>query len=96
MRAFCARHQPGPPETPTDTDYVKVLRVPDRRTIADKRDYALLRPGSLRAALGRAARPARPGLAPRANARHHRLYVHGKGGREQVPAPEAVQQALED
>jgi integrase len=33
---------------------------------------------------------------PRANARHHRLYVHGKGGRErEVPVPQAVQQALE-
>jgi integrase len=38
------RHEPGPPpETLTDTDYANLLRVPDRRTLADKRDYALLR-----------------------------------------------------
>ena len=37
------RHEPGPPETLTDTDYANLLRVPDRRTIAGKRDYALLR-----------------------------------------------------
>ena len=37
------RHEPGPPETLTDTDYGNLLRVPDRRTIAGKRDYALLR-----------------------------------------------------
>lgn len=33
---------------------------------------------------------------PRSNARHYRLFVRGKGGRErEVPAPEATQQALE-
>ena len=33
---------------------------------------------------------------PRASARHPRLYVRGKGGRErEVPVPEAVQEALE-
>jgi integrase len=37
------RHEPGPPETLTDTDYANLLRVPDRRTLAGKRDYALLR-----------------------------------------------------
>jgi hypothetical protein len=36
------RHEPGPPETLTDTDYANPLRVPDRRTLAGKRDYALL------------------------------------------------------
>jgi integrase len=35
------RHEPGPPETLTDTDYANLLHVPDRRTIAGKRDYAL-------------------------------------------------------
>ena len=35
------RHEPGPPETLTDTDYANLLRVPDRRTLAGKRDYAL-------------------------------------------------------
>jgi hypothetical protein len=28
------RHEPGPPETLTDTDYANLLRVPDRRTLA--------------------------------------------------------------
>jgi integrase len=33
---------------------------------------------------------------PRSNARHYRLFVRGKGGRErEVPVPLAVQQALE-
>jgi integrase len=92
------RHEPGPPETLTDTDYANVLRVPDRRTIAGKRDYALLRvlgDCGLRSAEVRALR-ARDLRRPRANARHHRLYVRGKGGRErEVPVPAAVQQALE-
>ena len=92
------RHEPGPPETLTDTDYANVLRVPDRRMIAGKRDYALLRvlgDCGLRSAELRGLR-ARDLRRPRANARHHRLYVHGKGGRErEVPVPEAVQQALE-
>jgi integrase len=92
------RHEPGPPETLTDSDYANLLRVPDRRTIAGKRDYALLRvlgDCGLRSAELRGLR-ARDLRRPRANARHHRLYVHGKGGRErEVPVPEAVQQALE-
>ncbi len=37
------RHQPGPPETLTDTDYANLLRVPHGRTVGGKRDYALLR-----------------------------------------------------
>ena len=94
----CPRHEPGPPETLTDTDYANLLRVPDRRTIAGKRDYALLRvlgDCGLRSAELRGLR-ARDLRRPRANARHHRLYVRGKGGRErEVPVPEAVQQALE-
>jgi len=92
------RHEPGPPETLTDTDYGNLLRVPDRRSTAGKRDYALLRvlgDCGLRSAELRGLR-ARDLRRPRANARHHRLYVHGKGGRErEVPVPEAVQQALE-
>jgi integrase/recombinase XerD len=92
------RHEPGPPETLTDTDYANLLRVPDRRTVAGKRDYAVLRvlgDCGLRSAELRGLR-ARDLRRPRANARHHRLYVHGKGGRErEVPVPEAVQQALE-
>ena len=92
------RHEPGPPETLTDIDYANLLRVPDRRTIAGKRDYALLRvlgDCGLRSAELRGLR-ARDLRRPRSNARHHRLYVRGKGGRErEVPVPEAVQQALE-
>jgi len=92
------RHEPGPPETLTDTDYANLLRVPDRRTTAGKRDYALLRvlgDCGLRSAERRGLR-ARDLRRPRANARHHRLYVRGKGGRErEVPVPAAVQQALE-
>jgi integrase len=92
------RHEPGPPETLTDSDYANLLRVPDRRTTAGKRDYALLRvlgDCGLRSAELRGLR-ARDLRRPRTNARHHRLYVHGKGGRErEVPVPEAVQQALD-
>ena len=92
------RHEPGPPETLTDTDYANLLRVPDRRTLAGKRDYALLRvlgDCGLRSAelRGLGARDLR---RPRSNARHYRLFVRGKGGRErEVPVPLAVQQALE-
>ena len=71
------RHEPGPPETLTDTDYANLLRVPDLRTIAGKRDYARLRvlgDCGLRSAELRGLR-ARDLRRPRANARHHRLYV---------------------
>jgi integrase len=93
------RHEPGPPETLTDIDYANPLRVPDRRTTAGKRDYAnllrVLGDCGLRSAELRGLR-ARDLRRPRSNARHHRLYVRGKGGRErEVPVPEAVQQALE-
>jgi site-specific recombinase XerC len=92
------RHEPGPPETLTDSDYANLLRVPDRRTLAGKRDYALLRvlgDCGLRSAELRGLRA--PDLRrPRSNARHYRLFVRGKGGRErEVPVPVAVQQALE-
>jgi integrase len=92
------RHEPGPPETLTDSDYANLLRVPDRRTLAGKRDYALLRvlgDCGLRSAELRGLR-AQDLRRPRSNARHYRLFVRGKGGRErEVPVPEAVQQALE-
>jgi site-specific recombinase XerC len=92
------RHEPGPPETLTDTDYANLLRVPDRRTLAGKRDYSLLRvlgDCGLRSAELRGLR-ARDLRRPRSNARHYRLFVRGKGGRErEVPVPLAVQQALE-
>ena len=84
------RYEPGPPETLTDTDYANLLRVPDRRTLAGKRDYALLRvlgDCGLRSAELRGLRA--PDLRrPRSNARHYRLFVRGKGGRErEVPVP---------
>ena len=87
------RHETGPPETLTDTDYQNLIRVPDRRSLAGKRDYALLRVlgdcGLRSAELRRLRR--RDLRRPRSNARHHRLYVRGKGGRERdVPVPEAV------
>jgi site-specific recombinase XerC len=92
------RHEPGPPETLTDTDYANLLRVPDRRTLAGRRDYALLRvlgDCGLRSAELRGLR-ARDLRRPRSNARHYRLFVRGKGGRErEVPVPLVVQQALE-
>ena len=84
------RHEPGPPETLTNSDYANLLRVPDRRTLAGKRDHALLRvlgDCGLRSAELRGLR-ARDLRRPRSNARHYRLYVHGKGGRErEVPVP---------
>jgi integrase len=92
------RHEPGPPETLTDSDYANLLRVPDRRTLAGKRDYALLRvlgDCGLRSAELRGLH-ARDLRRPRSNARHYQLFVRGKGGRErEVPVPLAVQQALE-
>src|SRR5450755_2099377 len=92
------RYEPGPPETLTDTDYANLLRVPDRRTLAGKRDYALLRvlgDCGLRSAELRGLR-ARDLRRPRSNALYYRLFVRGKGGRErEVPVPQAVQQALE-
>ena len=92
------RHEAGPPETLTDADYGNLIRVPDRRGLAGKRDYALLRvlgDCGLRSAELRGLR-ARDLRRPRSNARHFRLFVRGKGGRErEVPIPEAVQQALD-
>lgn len=91
-------HRAGPPETITDLDYDNLLRVPDRRSVAGKRDHALLRvlgdcgvrSAELRGLTGRDVR------RPRANARHCRLYVRGKGGAErEVPIPEQTQAALE-
>jgi integrase len=92
------RHEAGPPETITDADYANLIRVPDRRSLAGKRDYALLRvlgDCGLRSAELRGLR-ARDLRRPRSNARHFRLFVRGKGGRErEVPVPETVQQALD-
>jgi integrase len=92
------RHEPGPPETLTDTDYANLLRVPDRRSLGGKRDYGLLRvlgDCGLRSAELRGLR-AQDLRRPRSNARHYRLFVRGKGGRErEVPVPEATQAAID-
>src|SRR4051812_40814646 len=91
------RHKAGPPETLTEVEYENLLRVPDRRAVRGKRDYALLRvlgDCGLRSAelRGLVARDLR---RPRANARHLRLFVRGKGGSErEVPVPEATHVAL--
>jgi integrase/recombinase XerD len=92
------RHKAGPPETLTETEYQNLLRVPDRRSQPGKRDYALLRvlgdcglrSAELRGLVARDLRRAR------ANARHRRLYVRGKGGSErEVPVPEETLAAFE-
>jgi integrase/recombinase XerD len=92
------RHQPGPPETLTDTDWANLLRVPDRRTQIGKRDYAILR------ALGdlglRSAELRGMVMAdirrPRANSRNHYLYVRGKGGRDrEVPIASETKAAID-
>lgn len=78
------RHQAGPPETLTETDYANLLRVPDRRSQIGKHDYALLRvlgdcglrSAELRGLLGADLR------RPRSNPRHWSLLVRGKGGAE--------------
>ena len=97
-RVRIPRHEPGPPETLTDIDYQNLLRVPDRRTLTGKRDHALLRvlgDCGLRSAELRGLR-ARDLRRPRANARHYRLFVRDKGGRErEVPVPHAALQALD-
>lgn len=91
-------HTPAAPETLTDTEYGNLLGVPDRRSLAGKRDYAVLRvlgdcglrSAELRGLQGRDLR------RPRSNARHYRLFVRGKGGRErEVPVPGAAQAALD-
>lgn len=72
--------------------------MPDRRSLQGKRDYALLRvlgDCGLRSIELRRLQ-ARDLRRPRSNARHHRLYLRGKGGRDrEVPVPAAVQLALE-
>src|SRR5204862_5674626 len=78
-------------------EYENLLRVPDRRSVRGKRDYALLRVlgdcGLRSAELRRLV--ARDLRRPRANARHLRLFVRGKGGSErEVPIPEATEAAL--
>lgn len=92
------RHRAGPPETLTDLEYQNLLRVPDRRAQAGKRDHALLRvlgDCGLRSAELRQLE-ARDLRSPRSNARHRRLYVRGKGGTErEVPIPEQTLAALE-
>lgn len=96
--ARAPRHVPGPPATLTDADFANLLRVPDRRSLAGKRDHAVLRvlgDCGLRSAELRAPR-AQDLRRPRVNARHHRLFLREKGGRErEVPVPEATQRAID-
>jgi integrase len=91
-------HRVGPPETLAAQEYANLLRVPDRRSAIGRRDHAILRllgdcglrNAELRGLEGRAVR------RPRANARHHALYVHGKGGVErEVPIPTETKAALD-
>jgi integrase/recombinase XerD len=89
---------PARPRRLTDADYTNLLRVPDRRSREGKRDYALLRilgNCGLRSAELRRLR-AEDLRRPRADARHYRLYVHGKGGRErEVSVPDVVKDAVD-
>jgi len=91
-------HRVGPPETLTAAEYANLHRAPDRRTQLGKRDHAVLRvlgDCGLRNAELRAL-PARAIRRPRANSRHHHLYVVGKGGVErEVPIPAETQAALD-
>ncbi len=84
------RHEPGPPETLTNTDYANLLRVPDRRTLTGKRDHALLRVlgdcglrsaelRGLRARDLRRPRSKRPALTA-VRARQGRPRARGAGG----------------
>ena len=91
-------HRLGPPETLTVVQYGNLIRAPDKRTLAGKRDHALLRllgdcglrNAELRALAARAIR------RPRANATHHHLFVRGKGDVErEIPIPAATFAALE-
>lgn len=91
-------HRVGPPETLTDLQYGNLLRAPDRRTTAGRRDHVILRVlgdcglrnAELRALTGRSLR------RPRANSRHWSLYVFGKGGTErEVPLAAATKDALD-
>jgi integrase len=91
-------HRVGPPETLTAGQYANLHRAPDRRSQLGKRDYAVLRvlgDCGLRNSELRAL-PARAIRRPRANSRHHHLYVVGKGGVErEVPIPAETQAALD-
>lgn len=91
-------HRVGPPETLSAVEYVNLIRVPDRRTLVGKRDQALLRlmgdcgvrNAELRSLTMRCIR------RPRANSRHHHLFVRGKGDVErEIPIPLATHAALE-
>lgn len=90
-------HRPGPPETLTATEYGNLIRAPDGRSTAGKRDVALLRllgdcglrNTELRQLKVKAIRK------PRANSRHHHLFVLGKGGVErEIEIPDETYAAL--
>ena len=90
------RHEPGPPETLTNTDYANLLRVSDRRTIAGKRDYALLGDCGLRSAArqrppppplrARQGRPGARGPGPRGRPARTGVLDHGPSARPRYRA----------
>jgi site-specific recombinase XerC len=92
------RHEPGPPETLTDTTMPTCCASPTAaRSSANATtpDSGVLGDCGRRFAELRGLR-ARDLRRPRSNERHHRLFVRGKGGGErEVPVALAVQQALE-
>jgi len=91
------RHRTGPPETLTEAEYGNLIRAPDGRTRGGRRDRAMLRilgdcglrNAELRNLTGRSLR------RPRANSRHHSLFIVGKGDVErQVELPQETYDAL--
>jgi hypothetical protein len=97
-RAGAAATNPAPEHPHRHTDYANLLRVPDRRTIAGKRDYALLRIlGDCGRALSGAPRPA----CPRSSAARARTPATtastcaARAAPARGAVPEAVQRALE-
>ena len=91
-------HRSASPETLTVTEYGNLIRTPDQRGTAGKRDVALLRllgDCGLRNLELRQLR-ARAVRKPRANSRHHFLFVRGKGGVErEIEIPDETYAALE-
>ena len=91
-------HRSGPPETLTATHYGNLIRAPDQRSTAGKRDVALLRvlgDCGLRNLELRQLR-AKALRKPRANSRHHYLFVRGKGDVErEIEIPDETYAALE-
>jgi site-specific recombinase XerD len=87
----------GAPETLTAIEYGNLIRTPDQRSTAGKRDVALLRllgDCGLRN-LELCQLCAKAIRKPRANSRHHYLFVRGKGGVErEIEIPEETYATL--